>query len=267
MPPVAKEKKKILLIEDEEIILGLLEKKLTAAGYEVETAKNGLEGLELVEKSKPDLVLLDMLLPGMDGFAVLERMKMEGLLPKIPVVIISNSGQPVEIERAMKLGVRDYLIKVNFAPEEVLERARKVLGEESKEKPERKEMPRGEEGSHVLVVEDDLFILELLSDKLRQSNFRVSIANDTQAASKILQEQKVDLILLDIVLPGVDGFTYLKELKTSDAWREIPVIVLSNLGQKEEIERGMSLGAADYIIKANNSPAEIVKRIEQVLKK
>ena len=120
-------KKSILLIEDDDIVSELLEKRLVKAGYTVEIVNNGIDGLAEIHKNKPDLVLLDMLLPGMDGFSILKELNDEGILPDLPVIIISNSGQPVEIEHAIKMGVRDYLVKVNFNPNEVLEKVKLIL--------------------------------------------------------------------------------------------------------------------------------------------
>ena len=120
--------KKILLIEDEEIIIDLLERKLKDQGYEVAVAKNGKQGLELMEKEKPDLILLDLIMPIMGGFEVLEEMNKSQELKKIPVVIISNSGQPVELDRARELGVKDWLIKTEFDPQEVLDKVKKQIG-------------------------------------------------------------------------------------------------------------------------------------------
>lgn len=120
--------KKILLIEDEEIIIGLLERKLAQEGYEISVARDGLEGLEKMRETKPDLVLLDIIMPRMGGFEVMEEMNRDPDLKKIPVVIISNSGQPVELDRARELGARDWLIKTEFDPEEVLKKVRKQIG-------------------------------------------------------------------------------------------------------------------------------------------
>lgn len=120
-------KKLIVLIEDEQIMVDLLAKKLKDAGYLVRVAKDGVSGLALIKKTKPDLVLLDMLLPILDGFGVLKKLSAEKLLPKLPVMVISNTGQPIEIERVNKLGVRDYLIKVNFDPSELLVKVNNIL--------------------------------------------------------------------------------------------------------------------------------------------
>lgn len=119
--------KKILLIEDEEILIGLLQKKLTIEGYEVALARNGEEGLQKMRESKPNLVLLDIIMPKMGGFEVLEEMQKDKELRRIPVIIISNSGQPIELDRAKKFGVRDWLVKTEFDPQEVIEKVKKQI--------------------------------------------------------------------------------------------------------------------------------------------
>lgn len=120
--------KRILLVEDEEIILNLLEKKLKKEGYEISIAKDGKEGLEKIKNDKPDLILLDIIMPKMGGFEVMEEMNKNPELKKIPVIVISNSGQPVELDRAKKLGAKDWLIKTEFDPAEVLEKVKKQFG-------------------------------------------------------------------------------------------------------------------------------------------
>lgn len=121
--------KKILIIEDEEILLELLQRKLKQKGYEVSVAKNGEEGLRMIGRIKPDLVLLDIVLPKMGGFEVMEEMAKDGEIKEIPVVVISNSGQPVEIDRAQALGAKDWLIKTEFDPQEVIDKVVKQIGE------------------------------------------------------------------------------------------------------------------------------------------
>ena len=119
---------KILIIEDEEILYTLLQKRLSSEGYDVEVARDGQEGLEMLQKDKPDLVLLDIIMPRKNGFEVLEIMQKDEELRNIPVVIISNSGQPVELDRAQELGARDWLIKTEFDPKEVLAKVKNQIG-------------------------------------------------------------------------------------------------------------------------------------------
>ncbi len=120
--------KKILLVEDEEIIIDLLQRKLQKEGYEVSVARDGEEGLKVMREVKPDLILLDIVMPKMGGFEVMEEMAKEPDLKKIPVIVISNSGQPVELDRAQELGAKDWLIKTEFDPQEVIDKVVKQIG-------------------------------------------------------------------------------------------------------------------------------------------
>ena len=120
--------KKVLIIEDEKILSGLLDKKLKEVGYETSLAYDGEEGLEKMRGEKPDLVLLDIIMPKKGGFEVLEEIQKDESIKDVPVVIISNSGQPVEISKALDLGVKDYLIKTQFDPKEVIDKVNKQLG-------------------------------------------------------------------------------------------------------------------------------------------
>jgi len=120
--------KKIILIEDEELMVTLLQRKLTQDGYEVSVARNGEDGLKLMREARPDLVLLDIIMPRKGGFEVMEEMQKDRDLKGIPVIVISNSGQPVEIDKAQKLGARDWLIKTEFDPQEVVDKVKKQIG-------------------------------------------------------------------------------------------------------------------------------------------
>ncbi|HZX49656.1 MAG TPA: response regulator [Candidatus Paceibacterota bacterium] len=120
--------KKVLVIEDEALIADLLSRRLQEKGYYAFLAEDGEKGLQFIRKEAPDLVLLDIVLPRLNGFEVLEELQKEGLLSRIPVIIISNSGQPAEIERAKEAGVVDWLIKTEFDPQEVIEKVEKQIG-------------------------------------------------------------------------------------------------------------------------------------------
>jgi len=118
---------KVIIIEDEEVLLNLLNKKLVQEGYEVEIAKDGEEGLNKLKQIKIDLILLDIIMPKMGGFEVMEEIKKDDNLSKIPIIVISNSGQPVELARAKELGAKDWLIKAEFDPQEVVEKVKKQI--------------------------------------------------------------------------------------------------------------------------------------------
>lgn len=117
----------ILIIEDDKFLRDLLTRKLIQKGYKISEAIDGEEGFKKIKEEKPDLVLLDLILPGIDGFEVLTRVKDVPELSKIPVMIISNLGQGEDIERAKKLGVIDYVVKAHFTLNEIVEKVRSIL--------------------------------------------------------------------------------------------------------------------------------------------
>ncbi len=118
----------------------------------------------------------------------------------------------------------------------------------------------------ILVVEDDKFLRELISTKLRKEGFDVLEVFDGEEGIKEIKKEKPDLVLLDLILPGIDGYEVLARKKEDPAVASIPVIILSNLGQREEVEKGLKLGASDFLIKAHFTPGEIIEKIKSILK-
>jgi DNA-binding response OmpR family regulator len=121
---------KILIIEDEQDILDLLSKKISESGYEVVVAQDGEEGLRLIREEKPDLVLLDMVLPGMSGLELLKRKQSSAETAGSPVIIISNSGVPSEISQARHLGAKDWIVKTKFSLQETISKIDKIIQEQ-----------------------------------------------------------------------------------------------------------------------------------------
>ena len=119
----------------------------------------------------------------------------------------------------------------------------------------------------ILIVEDDKFLRELIAKKLLKEGYEVEEAIDGEDGVRKTKEVMPDLILLDLILPGIDGFEVLKRIKEDEKTAFIPVVILSNLGQKDEIEKGLNLGAVDFLIKAHFTPEEIVEKIKLVLAK
>lgn len=117
----------------------------------------------------------------------------------------------------------------------------------------------------VLLIEDDEFLAELYATKLNLEGFDVIAAADGKKGLKLALEKRPDVVLLDIILPKMDGFEVLKNLRADAAAKTIPVILLTNLSQKDEVKRGLELGAVDYLIKAHFMPSEVVKKIKTLV--
>jgi len=121
----------------------------------------------------------------------------------------------------------------------------------------------------VLIVEDDRFLSELIATKLEKEGFAITLAGDGEVALEKLQGEVPDIILLDIMLPGMDGFEFLEKIKAEKGSpsSKVPVLILSNFGQESKVEKGLALGANDYLVKANFTTAEIVDKIKKTIKK
>ena len=118
----------------------------------------------------------------------------------------------------------------------------------------------------ILIIEDDKFLRDLMSQKLLHEGFTVKEALDGEEGIKSALEDTPDLILLDLILPRIDGFAVLENMKSEPKLASLPILILSNLGQKEDVTRAMSLGAVDFLIKSNFTLGEVVEKIKAVLK-
>jgi DNA-binding response OmpR family regulator len=117
----------------------------------------------------------------------------------------------------------------------------------------------------ILLVEDDPFLIDIYTTKLKEAGFSVEVAATGEEALNKVKEKKPSLVILDIVLPQVDGWEILRQIKTGKGSDNLKVIILSNLGQKEEVEKGIKLGATKYLIKAHFTPSQVVEEIKKII--
>ena len=261
----------IAIIEDEVVLREVLAKKFEQEGFTVLQAADGLAGLALIQSNKLDVILLDIVMPKMNGYDVLKQMPASPSTP--PVLIISNSGQPVEIDRAMNLGARNYLVKAQNTPEQIVDKVKNVLNIPipAKSAATTKATPedfKDANGAKILLVEDDQFLRELMVTKLKREGFSVLAAVDGREGAAMIQTERPQLVLLDIILPGLDGFSVLQQTRASSDAKvaTIPIVLLSNLGQDSDVQKGRQLGATDYLIKANLTIDEIIKKVRKYIK-
>lgn len=116
----------------------------------------------------------------------------------------------------------------------------------------------------VLLIEDDPFLSEIYIAKFEEAGFEISVLNGVLDAERV-RERKPDIVLLDIVMPRVDGFELLRLIKDDEEIKDIPVVILSNLGEQENVEKGIALGAVAYLVKAHYTPTEVVAKVKSVL--
>jgi CheY-like chemotaxis protein len=254
--------KHILIVEDDAFLGDVLVQKFSGAGFNVKLTRDGAEGLAALGAVRPDIILLDLLMPRMDGHEFLERKNADRALADIPVLVISNLGQPNEIERALRLGAKDYIIKSEFDPDEVVEKVEAYLsGNVTAGGAARRFRP----GTKVVVVEDDKLLSDLLAKRLASEGCVFYHAIDRVEALSIIRDTRPDIVVLDILLPDADGFEILRTIKADPETASVPILLLSNLGQDKDIEKGKQLGAENYLVKAAVTLDDIMREIRRIL--
>lgn len=126
----SKVSKKILIIDDDPFILDMYALKFREDGFQVESARDGKEGLKKIKEYNPEVILLDIVMPVMDGFDVMHQLKKDNIAPNTTVVLLSNLGQKDDVDRGMRLGAHDYIIKAHFTPTEVVNKIKTLIGVE-----------------------------------------------------------------------------------------------------------------------------------------
>ena len=124
----------------------------------------------------------------------------------------------------------------------------------------------GKQKIKIVLIEDDTFLGGMYVTKLNLEGFDVKLAEDGEKGLKLVKSEQPDLVLLDIILPKMSGFDVLKDIKADKDTKDLPVILLTNLGQREDVQKGIKLGAKDYLIKAHFMPSEVVTKIKALIK-
>jgi PAS domain S-box-containing protein len=238
--------KQILVVEDEPDIAELIRYHLEGNGYRVTTAARGEEALAKAHQQKPDLITLDILLPDIDGFEVLQRLKSNEETACIPVVILSIVPDK---EDGFRLGAVDYVTKP-VDEGRLLSAISAILPKEDL----------------ILVVDDNQDTLRLLQKVLGRDGFAVRAVNNGFEALTVAQREQPGLILLDLKMPGLDGYEVLKRLKRDKATQDIPVVVVTGSVTDEEVKRKkvLALGATQFLTKPF-AIDDFVEEIRQVL--
>lgn len=264
----------ILIAEDDLFLEQIYRRSLEAAGYDVLFAVSGREVLEKLASSRVDLLLLDLNMADVTGIQVLETMRADKKLAALPVIVLTNYSEEEYGQKCKDLGVKAFFTKSNLSFDMILDRIKNILRSKSDgsdaAKPVKVAKPVTEASgaARVLVIEDDPFLLEIYKQNLKERGYDVSSAmGGREALEMISEDQNWNVILLDLLMPEIDGFTVLERLKEKGLLPGLPVIVLTNLSQESDQKKALELGAIDFAVKSELSFDEIVAHVEDALKK
>jgi len=237
----------ILVIDDDPHARELLLRTLELDGHVVVTASNGEEGLDLVRRIKPMLITLDIMMPGMDGWAVLRAIKADPELQHIPVIMVSIVG---DRDLGYSLGAVESLTKPVDRKKllSVVQQFTTVSGD-----------------GHVLIVDDDDDIRSLMRRTLEEVQWEVSEAGNGAVALERVQEQKPDLILLDLMMPVMDGFEFVQKLREDEDNRRIPIIVVTAKDLTDEDRQQLTGGVEHIIDKGAFTQGDMLQQIRDLV--
>jgi signal transduction histidine kinase/DNA-binding response OmpR family regulator len=236
----------VLVIDDDATFVELLQRILSKEGYRVMTALGAKEGLELARGFRPDVITLDVMMPGMDGWSVLTALKSDPATTNIPVVMLSMVDDK---GLGDALGVTEYLVK----PVEK-DRLLSVLRKVNPDQPD-----------SVLIVEDDEATREMLWRTLEKEGFGIREAENGRVGLQQVARQTPELILLDLMMPEMDGFEFLLEIRRHEEWRDIPVIVVTAKDLTEDEQNWLRGYVEKIVFKGAYSRDELVTEVKQIV--
>ncbi len=256
-------KKKILIVDDDPTSLKILESILPGENYKILKANSGDEALESAFREPPDLILLDVLMPGIDGYEVTRRIKRDDRTKDIPVIIITSLDKSEAMLSGFEEGAEELLNKPVHSTE-LLARVNSMIRLKEyrdqlnirtlssknfgiKSTPQEADCVSEENRPQILVVEDNKVDAQIVENALEGESYQLEIVDNGHDALSLINQKKFDLILLDIILPDMNGFEICRRLKKEN--KDIQVVIVTCLDDLESKIRGVELGAEDFLVK------------------
>ncbi len=254
---------RVLVVDDVPTNVKLLEAKLTSEYFDVTCATSGEEALEKVRDDQPDIILLDVMMPGLDGFEVCRRLKKDSSTMHIPVVMVTALDQPSDRVTGLEAGADDFLTKpvddiALFARVRSLARLKMVTDELRMREATRTTLGAGDGSgdlqdeeitdARILVIEDKEHTRNRIVETLEPVTSKITCC-DGADMDAVLHEADFDLVIVSLNLAGVDGLRLCSILRTSDRTRNTPILILVEDGETDRLVRGMDMGVNDYLIR------------------
>ena len=240
--------RRVLVVDDDDDFRVLIRSQLSNAGYEVFDARDAASAMQIARTMRPDVITVDLLMPGLDGWEFIERLRSEEPLARIPVVVVSGVPEATASDRRPE--------NVAFvAKGEGLDRLLRAIGQALGNR----------RGATVLVAEDDADLRGVLTASLTRNGHRVLQARDGAEALAAIEREPVDLLVLDLLMPNIDGYEVLARIKSNEKDARIPVVVVSGADRSSSELRSLRLGANVYLAKPIEASA-LAEQVTRLLK-
>jgi len=241
----------VLVVEDDPAAAELLTRQLVAAGYRTEVARTGSEALARARQLQPAAITLDIILPEVDGWEVITRLKSDEETSRIPIVVVSVVDNP---ELGLALGAIDYLVKPIEASDLIERLNRFNLKRVS-----------AQDGIRVLVVDDEPANRTLLTKALEPAGFTVFPASGGREAIELAKSLQPDLVLLDLMMPEVTGFDVVEALRANESTRDTPIMVLTATSLSEADKRLLNGRVSKILSRGSVATTDIVGLLKRVV--
>ena len=249
--------KKILVVDDERDLVSFINARLRANGYDVVTAYDGMEALRKANEEKPDLILLDVMMPAGDGFDVCQKLKSQNETANIPIIFLTAKTLDKDERLGLSLGA-EYYLKKPFEAKELLDVISKVL-----------ESPQSVKGEvehkkiwRLLLITDNVDVLEMLSPKLEEENFQYQAIDNAEEVLNKLDVFGPQLIVFDIYIKRYDGLKLLKDLVQVEKFKKLPLVLLASPGDKSKLDEIRQIAPVIDIIENPYNISELIQVIK-----
>ncbi len=267
--------KKILIVEDEPFISEMYKIKFDEQGYRTLVAHDGEEGIKLAEKELPDLILLDLILPKKDGHQVITELKQDDKTKSLKIYILSNLERTDEVTKCLEQGADGYFIKANLTPSQLISEVKQIFSGKKAEINDKKfdvlankkVINNKKNKMKVLLIEDEEALVNMYKLRLAKAGYGVEVARNGAWGVKLASQKPFDVIIVDMVMPAMNGYQAIKEFKSREKTKKIPIIVLSNSAQEKDIEQAKRCGVTCYLLKSQITPAKLAEEVKKVIKK
>ncbi len=250
---------KVLVIEGDKGFAEALSSSLSKEGYIVTVVNDGNEAVKSIIDVLPHLIVLNVNVPGQDGYSILQKKQAEPLLQKIPVYLVSTQGQPVNMRQVPEGSVSEFILMFQNDPGQIVNLANTRFGHKKDAAP-----IANPNQKTLLWVEDDKLIGTILEKKFTSSGFNLLHAKNGDEALVMLKDTVPNAIVLDLLLPGMNGFDILQKIRADERLKDVPAMILSNLSKPSDIEKGKMLGAKKFLVKAATSLDQIVAEVGSI---